>query len=61
MAYTMVELIREVKRELKQRRHVYPRLVAARTLSQKLADEQIAKMEAVLAILQERDEAERLI
>jgi hypothetical protein len=61
MAFTTPELIREIRRELKQRERVYPRLVAQHTLSQQLADEQIAKMQAVLAILLKLDEAERLI
>jgi hypothetical protein len=61
MSFSTIELIREVTRELQQRRRVYPRLVEAHTLSQKLADEQIAMMEQILAILRERDESERLI
>jgi hypothetical protein len=61
VTFTTGELIHEVERELKQRRRVYPRLVAANTLSVRLADEQVAKMEAVLAILCERERRERLI
>lgn len=39
--------LREIKRELGQRRHVYARLVAAGKLSQATADWQIAVLEAV--------------
>jgi hypothetical protein len=44
--------IREVKRELGQRAHVYPRLVAAGKLAQQKADQQIATMQAVQATLE---------
>lgn len=38
-----------IEREIKQRRRVYPRLVAAGKMSQAFADEQTAIMEAILA------------
>lgn len=43
--------IAEAEREIRQRRHVYPRLVAAGKLTQAKADEQTAAMEAVVATL----------
>lgn len=49
---TIDEQIAEVARELRLRRVVYPKFVAAGTLSKKKSDEQIAAMEAVLNTLQ---------
>lgn len=41
------EQLKEVDRELGMRRRLYPRWVAAKTLSQATADKQIKLMEAV--------------
>lgn len=41
-----------VERELGYRRHVYPRRIAAKQMTQALADKEIARMEAVLGTLQ---------
>jgi len=38
-----------IEREIKQRRHVYPRLVSDGRMSQAFADRQIAIMESILA------------
>lgn len=51
--------IREVEREIEMRRQVYPRRVAARAMTQALADRQIAVMEAVLATLRRVDPNKR--
>ena len=48
---TLTEQIAEVEREIKMRRVVYPRHVAAKSVSQQRADRQIAVMEAVLETL----------
>lgn len=40
------------ERELGYRRHVYPRRVAAKQMTQALADRETARMEAILATLQ---------
>jgi hypothetical protein len=50
--FTLADEIHEVKRELAQRRRVYPRMVSAGTLRQDKADRQIAVMEAVLRRLE---------
>jgi hypothetical protein len=50
-----------VARELKMRREVYGRRVAAQQMTQRKADDEIAAMEAVLATLQGIEERERLI
>jgi hypothetical protein len=42
-----------VKRELAQRRRVYPRLIADGRMSQAKADEEIAVMEQVLVTLEQ--------
>lgn len=40
------------ERELGYRRHVYPRRVAAKQMTQDLADREMSRMEAILATLQ---------
>jgi len=50
-----------VARELKMRREVYGRRVAAQQMTQRKADDEIAAMEAVLATLQGIEESERLL
>jgi hypothetical protein len=52
LAVTLVEQIAEVKRELGQRRSVYPRLVASGSVSRARADRQVEIMEAVLTTLE---------
>jgi hypothetical protein len=47
------EQIECVERELRYRRHVYPRRVAAKRMTQANADREVEKMEAVLATLRE--------
>lgn len=49
---TLDDEIREVTREIGQRRHVYARLVGDKRMFQADADRQIAVMQAVLARLQ---------
>lgn len=39
------------ERELGYRRHVYPRRIAAKQMTQDLADREIGRMEAILATL----------
>lgn len=56
-APTVDEQILCVKREIRQRRHVYPRLVSAGKMKQADAEREIDTMAAVLATLQRvRDE-----
>lgn len=61
MIFTTADKLAAVEREIKQRRRVYPRLVAAEKMSQNFADEQIAVMEAIAADYREAAERERLI
>lgn len=49
MTYTRDEKLREARRELRQRRRVYPRLVQQGKLTRADADRQIAIMEAIAA------------
>ncbi|HEV8503679.1 MAG TPA: hypothetical protein VGR63_19060 [Casimicrobiaceae bacterium] len=49
---TLNEQIDELKRELKQRERVYPRLVAQGKLRQAIADYQVARMQAALATVE---------
>lgn len=46
-AYTAAQKLKEVERELKFRRYVYPRRVAAEKMKQADADFQIAIFEAI--------------
>jgi len=48
---TLADMIHEVRRELGQRAHVYPRLVEKGRLKGSTADEQVRRLQAVLAIL----------
>ena len=58
MNITVDDKIRETKRELAQRAHVYPRMIARNALTQARADNQIAVLRAILADY-ERQKAER--
>jgi hypothetical protein len=49
---TLGEQIAEVERELKLRESVYPRRIAAKQMSQTIADRGMDRMRAVLATLQ---------
>ena len=49
MTFTFEQKLAAVKRELAFRRRVYDRRVAEGKMTQKLADEQIAVMEAITA------------
>lgn len=55
MTFSVADKRREAERELAQRRHVYPRLVAAGKLTQTKADHQIAVMTAIAADYAEPD------
>lgn len=48
---TINQQIAELERELKMRSQVYPKLIAARKLSQKAADWQVACIEAAIETL----------
>lgn len=61
MAFTTDELIREAQRELRQREHVYPRLIGQGRLTQKQADRQMALQREIIDRLRELDAGERLI
>jgi hypothetical protein len=52
---TTHEMIVELEREIALRRHVYPRWVADKRLSQDKADRQIAVLEAVVGRLRGGD------
>lgn len=57
----ITEQIKCVERELRMRRGVYPKWVAAGRLSQARADDEIAAMQAVLETLREAERGERLL
>lgn len=57
----LAEQIAEVKREIGLRRRVYPGFIAAHRLKQADGDRQIARLEAVLATLEELAAKERLL
>jgi hypothetical protein len=59
--FTTAELVAEAKRELTLRKRVYPNRVFAKRMSQRAADRQIALMIDIIAVLEAKDEAERLI
>lgn len=60
-AFTAQEKHDCAEREVKQRRHVYPRRVAASKMTQALADRQIALMEAIRDDYAELAKGERLL
>lgn len=49
--FSLAQQIACVEREIAQRKHVYPRLIAAGKLTQKKADHELACMQAVLETL----------
>ena len=49
---TLNEQIDEIKRELKQRERVYPRMIAQGKLRQAIAEYQMARMQAALATVE---------
>jgi hypothetical protein len=51
--FTREEKRKAIKREIGQREHVYPRLVASGKITQEFADRQIAVMRAILADYEE--------
>lgn len=52
MNITLTEQIKEVKREIGQRKQVYKRLVQLNRMKQSVADHQVEIMQAVLITLQ---------
>lgn len=50
-----------IDRELRYRRRVYPRWVEAGKMTQRKADEELSRMDAVLATLQEKAKGSRLL
>jgi hypothetical protein len=57
LTITIDQQLAEVRREIGMRRHVYPRFVESKRLTQAQADERIAILEAVRVMLEElRDE-----
>lgn len=58
---TATDKLREINRELGQRRHVYPRRIAAGKMTQQAADRQIAIMEAIRADYEPQASKERLL
>lgn len=61
MTYSDTEKLAAIEREIKLRRRVYPRQVAAGNMTQALADAQIAVMEEIAADYRPKAEAERLL
>lgn len=57
---SLTEQIECVERELGLRKRVYPRRVGDGKMTQSLADKEIARMEAVLATLREKEGGELL-
>ena len=49
---TLNEQIDEIRRELKQRERVYPRMIAQGKLRQAIAEYQMARMQAALATVE---------
>ena len=52
MTHTIDEQIREVRREIGMRHHVYPRFVESKRITQAQSDERIALLEAVCDTLE---------
>ena len=59
--FTAEEKYRCAEREVRQRKHVYPRRVAGGHMTQRLADEQIAIMEAIRDDYEALAQKERLL
>lgn len=59
--FTETEKLRELDRELGQRRRVYPRLVAGGRMTQQASDRQIAILEAIRADVAGKATKERLL
>jgi hypothetical protein len=57
--FPIAELIACIEREVEMRRKVYPKRVADKRMSQRFADQEIARMEAIAEKLRELAEAER--
>lgn len=47
IAYTLEQKLAAVEREIRYRKHVYPRQVEARKMSQRFAEQQVAVFEAI--------------
>ena len=52
MAFSIIQQIEEVEREIKLRRDVYPRMVLSGKMRQSIADYHMQRMEAVLRTLE---------
>lgn len=61
MAVTLTEQLECIRREIGQRKRVYPRLIAKGSMTQALADRELARMQAVEATLLPLAEKERLL
>lgn len=59
--FTAEQKRKAVERELGYRRRVYPRRIELNQMTQKMADDQIAIFEAILADYAEAETKERLI
>jgi len=59
--YTARELVQCAAREVALRRRVYPNRVITGRMSQKQADAEIDKMDAIAALLAEIEDRERLL
>lgn len=61
MTFTQAEIVTALERELKQRRRVYPRLVAAMKMTEKEAAYQVAVFEQIRDEHAEKAKGERLV
>lgn len=61
MTFTNQQKRIEAERELKQRRHVYPRLVEAGKLTRQKADQQTAIMEAIAEDYRRLEQKDQLL
>lgn len=59
--FTFEQKLEAVRRELKYRRRVYPRRIENKQMTQALADEQIAIMEAIAEDMEKEAAKERLL
>ena len=59
--YTFTQLHACAAREVRQRKHVYPRLIEGGKMTQKFADDQTAQMQAIADHFEELSKTERLL
>ena len=60
-AVPVEELVKCAEREVRYRKHVYPRLIKNGRITHRKAAAEIENMEAILALLREMEASERLL